>query len=116
MKLFNYEEAPLREAEEGARGVKVRWLIASETGAENFYMRLFEVSAGGWTPLHSHPWEHEIFVLEGNGIAQGSSDEKAFGKGDVIFIPSGELHQIRNSGSNSLKFLCLIPSERLKKE
>ncbi len=114
MKLFSHEEVPLQDAGEGSRGVKVRWLITSETGAENFYMRLFEVSPRGSTPLHSHPWEHEVFVLKGTGLVRGGSAEKAFKKGDVIFILPAEQHQFSNPGSKPVQFLCLIPSERLR--
>jgi quercetin dioxygenase-like cupin family protein len=65
------------EAEEGALKVKVRWLITKEIGAENFAMRLFEIEPGGYTPLHSHPWEHEVFILEGEGVVIGENKERA---------------------------------------
>lgn len=97
------------DAGEGTRGVKVRWLITEETGARNFAMRLFEVEPGGYSPLHSHPWEHEIFILEGEGIAIGEDGARPLKEGDVIFIPPGERHQLKNTGEEKLMFLCLIP-------
>ena len=72
-------------------------------------MRLFEVEPGRYSPLHSHPWEHEIFILEGEGVAIGGEEEKTIKKGDVIFIPPEERHQLRNTGEEKLSFLCLIP-------
>ena len=50
---------------EGASKVKVRWLITKEMGAKNFAMRVFEIEPDGYSPLHKHPWEHEVFILEG---------------------------------------------------
>ncbi|MEM2904783.1 MAG: cupin domain-containing protein [Candidatus Bathyarchaeia archaeon] len=114
MRVFSHKDVPLQVAEEGAQGVKVRWLITSETGAPNFYMRLFEVSPGGSTPFHSHPWEHEVFVLEGRGLAQGPISTHPIQEGDVIFTSPGEEHQFRNNGEQPLRFLCLIPSEKFR--
>jgi len=109
MKKFNYMDVEPESLEEG-KGVKRRWLITRETGAENFFMRLYEVEPGGFTPLHSHPWEHEVFILEGEGVAVGGSEECELREGDVLFIPSGEPHQLRNESDKILKFLCLIPA------
>ena len=53
---------------EGAEGVAIQWLIGKDDEAENFAMRLFEVQPGGHTPLHTHPHEHEVFVLDGRGV------------------------------------------------
>ena len=108
MKVYNYREVKA-EKPEGGEKIKIRWLITKETGAENFAMRLFEVEPGGFSPLHSHPWEHEIFVLEGEGIVLGGGEKKPIGEGDVIFIPPNETHQLRNTGRKVMKFLCLIP-------
>ncbi|MEM3553827.1 MAG: cupin, partial [Candidatus Bathyarchaeia archaeon] len=72
MKVFHYSEVKPEEAiEEGASKLKVRWLITREIGAPNFAMRLFEMEPGGHSPLHTHPWEHEVFILEGEGVVVG---------------------------------------------
>lgn len=109
MKVLNYLDVKSEAVEEGAKGARVRWLITKEVGARNFAMRLFEIDPGGHTPLHSHPWEHEIFILEGEGEVLGGDEVKRIGPGDVIFIPPDERHQIRNTGKGVLKLLCLIP-------
>ncbi|MEM2609856.1 MAG: cupin domain-containing protein [Candidatus Bathyarchaeia archaeon] len=110
MKVFHYTEVKAEEArEEGASKLKVRWLITKEVGASNFAMRLFEMEPGGHSPLHSHPWEHEIFILEGEGTLVGPEGERKFKPGDVIFVPPNEKHQFRNDGKQTVKFLCLVP-------
>ena len=68
MKIFHYQDVEAKDAEEGALKLRVRWLITKEMGASNFAMRLFEMKPGGYSPFHSHPWEHEVFVLEGEGL------------------------------------------------
>jgi quercetin dioxygenase-like cupin family protein len=109
MKVFQYKGIKAKDADEGASRLKVRWLITKETGAENFAMRLFEMKPKGYSPFHSHAWEHEVFILEGEGIVVGGEHKKKFKVGDVIFIPPNEKHQFKNNGKKTAKFLCLVP-------
>jgi len=109
MKVFSYQNIEAKDADEGASKLKVRWLITKEMGAPNFAMRLFEMEPKGHSPLHTHPWEHEVFILEGEGTVIGGTEEKKFSPGDAIFIPPNEKHQFRNDGKKAVKFLCLVP-------
>ena len=94
---------------EGAKDVEIRWLISKDDGAEKFAMRMFEIKSGGFTPLHSHPHEHEVFVLEGEGVFVCEGEEYELGKEYVIFVPGDKEHQFKNTGDSVLRFLCLIP-------
>ena len=95
---------------EGAKDAEIRWLISKEDGAKNFSMRIFEIQPGGHTPLHTHPHEHEIFVVEGQGVFVFEGEEHQFEKDYVIFVPGGKEHQFRNTGNSILRLLCLIPA------
>jgi len=109
-KHVHYTDVDLEEpSEQGIKDMKVRWLISKKDGAENFAMRLFEVKPGGYSPLHQHDWEHEVFILEGNGTVKNKTHEESFKQGDVFFVPPMEWHQFVNTGDKTLKFLCLIP-------
>jgi len=109
MKLISSTSVEAKEANEGASKLKVRWLITEEIGAPNFAMRLFEMAPNGFSPKHTHPWEHEVFILEGEGTVLGGKEERKFKAGDAIFVPPDELHQFRNTGNKTVKFLCLVP-------
>ena len=109
MKIFHYHEVEAKDAEEDASKLRVRWLITKELGAENFAMRMFEMEAGGYSPFHSHPWEHEVFILEGEGLVVGEDEKRKFRAGDAILIPPNEKHQFKNNGKKTVEFLCLIP-------
>jgi quercetin dioxygenase-like cupin family protein len=95
---------------EGSHGCNVRWLVGEKDGAPNFAMRQFEVAPGGYTPRHFHPYEHEIFVLEGNGEVIDGSTPRSLKAGDVVLVQPDEVHQFRNTGNAPFKFLCLIPN------
>jgi len=113
MKMAHYKEIPPDPVgEEGASGITVRWVISEKDEAPNFSMRVFEVESGGYSPYHKHPWEHEVFILEGRGSLVQGGEEFPFSKGDVIFIPSGEEHQLKNTSEEKLEFICLIPNPK----
>jgi len=74
-------------------------------------MRLFELEPGGMTPLHHHPWEHEVFILEGVCRLIIGGDERPIGAGYAVYIPPNIRHSFINAGEGVLKFLCLIPHQ-----
>jgi len=92
-----------------AEGVDLRWVISKSDGAPNFAMRVLEVHPGRATPHHQHEWEHEVFVIEGQGLVRGSQGDRPIHYGSVVFVPGNEMHQFVNQGSEVLRFLCLIP-------
>ena len=112
-KAVHYTEVNVENVrEEDSKGVSVRWLITKDDGADNFAMRLFEVEPEGYTPFHSHDWEHEVFVLEGKGLVLCGDSEKEISEGYVVFIPPNVKHCFKNTGNKKLRFLCLIPYKK----
>jgi quercetin dioxygenase-like cupin family protein len=95
-------------------GVTMRVVIGPEEGAPYFNMRVFEVQPGYAAPHHSHWWEHEIFVLSGQGVVKTDQGDLPIQHGSTVLIPGGEMHQIRNAGDGVLRFICLIPQEWLQ--
>ena len=111
MKVQNTQAIEQQSVEmEGAVGCRVRWLLSESDGTPSFAMRQFEVAPGGHTPRHSHPYEHEVYVLEGEGEVYEDDRPHAIGPGDVILVVPDEVHQFKNTGDTPLKFLCLVPN------
>ncbi len=108
MIVKDYRETEASPSEE-CQGVTLRWVIGKNEGAPRFAMRIIEVHPGQATPLHRHWWEHEVYVLSGSGSVQGEQGEHAIREGTVVFVPGEEEHQFRNSGSEVLRFICLVP-------
>lgn len=84
-------------------------LIGPEQGAKNFVMRLFTMEVGGCSPYHTHPWEHEVFVLSGNGMVRSIDKKTAVSTGDFVYVPGNEEHQFLNAGEEPFEFLCIVP-------
>ncbi|MFP4396182.1 MAG: cupin domain-containing protein [Anaerolineales bacterium] len=93
-----------------AEGIGIRWLISEEEGAPNFAMRVIELAPGVVFDPHHHPYEHEIYVLEGAGVV--TDDEGDVGEmrpGVALYVPPDAVHGYRNPGDATLKFICVIP-------
>ena len=106
MKVSNYlDTKPIQVL----AGVVKREVITADDGAPHFCMRVFELEPGSSIPLHSHPWEHEIFVLSGQGVALSEDGETQVVKENVIFVPPNERHGFINNGNEVLRFICVIP-------
>jgi quercetin dioxygenase-like cupin family protein len=114
MMIRNFQQVPQQPVEmEGATGCQVRWLVGPDQGAPNFAMRQFEVAPEGHTPKHHHPYEHEVYVLEGEGLILEGEQQRPLRAGDVVLVAPDEVHQFRNTGPQPLKFLCLVPNSAM---
>ena len=104
----DYREVAAEAAQEG---ISIRWVIGRPEGAPNFALRVIEFAPGAVFVPHQHPYEHEIFVLEGEGVAQGADGEVAMRPGVALYIPPNEVHGYRNTGAGPLRFICVIPHQ-----
>jgi quercetin dioxygenase-like cupin family protein len=102
MKVSNYLET---EPTEEVPGALKREVITEKDGAPNFAMRVIEVKPGGSSPSHSHPWEHEVFILSGQGVVKGEQGESQIKTESVIYIAPDEKHCFVNNGNEPLRFV-----------
>ena len=90
----------------------IRWLIAAKEGAPNFAMRVIEIKRRGEKiPLHRHDYEHEIFIIEGQGNVLSTGGAKPVAYGNFVYVPAGEEHGFRNTGDKPFRFICVIPKQ-----
>lgn len=110
MPVIRGEDIAKREVIDGAKGVHMQEFITAKDGAPTFALRVFEVAPGGFTPHHAHPWEHENFVLEGEGeLVNPDATTTQLRVGDAAFVPSLQKHQYRNTGKGIFRLICCIP-------
>jgi len=111
MIVQKYDEVKAMNVQmDGVEGVSIRWLLGQESQAPNFYLRRFEIAPGGHTPFHNHPWEHEIYVLNGKGRLNTVGKSFPMEKDTFALVQPGEDHQFENIGDTVFSFLCLIPT------
>jgi mannose-6-phosphate isomerase-like protein (cupin superfamily) len=50
-------------------------------------------------------------VIEGKGELYHAGETSTIGPGSVAYLPADTDHQFRNTGSEPLKFICIVPRE-----
>lgn len=91
-----------------ADGSEIRELLAYRNSSIR-HQSLAEarLTPGQATTPHYHPKTEEIYyILAGVGRMQLGAEVREVAPGDAIAIPPGVAHQITNSGSELLRFLC----------
>lgn len=96
---------------DGTDRVTMSIMVGQEDRAPNFAMRHILVEPGGHSPRHSHDYEHEVFVVDGEGTVLLDGEDRPIRTGDVVFVPADEEHQFR-AGEAGLSFLCMVPVAR----
>ncbi len=96
----------------GASEVQMQTLCGPDDGCPNFAMRKFSLAPGGFTPMHKHDFEHEVYILAGEGSVYGNGKHQKISAGDVLYMPANEPHQFKtDAGAKSpLEFLCMVPA------
>lgn len=86
-------------------------LIGPDQGWGDHVMRQMELEAGGYSPLHAHPWPHINYVVSGQGTIEMDGEIQSVTAGDYAFIPADTIHQFKNSGDKTFTFLCIVPKD-----
>jgi quercetin dioxygenase-like cupin family protein len=97
---------------EGAYGIYKQIPLSRESGAPTFSFRVFTIEPGGHTPLHTHPFEHMNYIIEGEGSLTFQGKKHNVKKGDFALVLPGEEHQYINvSPDKPMVMICAVPKE-----
>ena len=61
-----------------------------------------EIQDGKTSSHHIHPWEHEIYIIEGAGTLVCDGKDYPVKEGDALFIPGDVDHYTLNNGGQGL--------------
>lgn len=89
----------------------MKTLVGGDEGWDSHVMRVLTLEAGGYSPLHKHPWPHINYVLEGEGEIEIEGHIEAVSAGSYAYIPQDSMHQFRNKGNVAFKFICIVPTK-----
>ena len=116
MKIAHYTKYKTTNVTDyGSEDTTIRVFI-TEDEAPNFIMRRFDIHPNGRIGVHSHPAEHEIYVIKGNMLLlDANHNESSVREGDFIFISPNEKHGYRNNSGETCSFICTIPKPKNEK-
>jgi quercetin dioxygenase-like cupin family protein len=104
------DHSPQVKENKDMKGVRFYPMLTARDGTPNFSMRLFEIGPGGYTPRHSHEWEHEVYVIKGDGHVFKDDEKTRIEKDDFIFVKPSELHQFC-AGEKGMSIICVVPNK-----
>ena len=109
MKLLRTDQVEAMNVDE-AGTMRVRWMLAKNVDAPNFYMRMIEVQPDSATEYHTHPWEHEVYMVAGKCEVQDADGNRTeLTPGMFAYVAPNEKHQLINIGDSLMQFICVIP-------
>ena len=105
MDIHNINDVPAFTTKDGS---VIRELLAHRNSViSKQSLAEARVAPGLETQPHYHPLTEEIYyILQGVGEMKIGKEMQPVGPGDAIAIPPGAIHTIRNSGEQTLLFLC----------
>ncbi len=81
-------------------GVTKQVPVGLADGTPTMSLRVFTLEPGGYTPYHSHPWEHINYILDGRGVmVDADGKELPIKAGDYALVLPDEMHQFRNTAN-----------------
>lgn len=72
-------------------------------------VRVFRLKPGGFTPKHSHDWEHVNYIIKGRGKLTIDGEANELSAGDFAFVPPNANHQFENPFDEEFEFICIVP-------
>ncbi|MCH7800543.1 MAG: cupin domain-containing protein [Chloroflexi bacterium] len=84
-------------------------ILGPEDGVPNYVMLYVQHAPGASSAHHTHPWEHQAFIVEGSGILWVDGNEYPIKSGDAVLVPPGSEHHFTNTGDVMLSRVTVNP-------
>lgn len=100
---------------DGAKALKlpgrnIKFVVTQKTcGIKNMNGGITEIGVKSQLPEHSHNSQEEaMYFIKGKGEAVLNGEGANVNPGDIFYVPAGEIHTVRNIGSEALVFFFLF--------
>jgi len=105
----NIVEEPWQQFPAHFGGALSKALVApSTTGSGLLDYRISTYAPMAYVERHVHKVQEQVYhILDGEGLMELDGEKRVVRKNDVIFIPPGCWHSIRNTGLGQLTFIVV---------
>ena len=117
--VSSFDYAPFDESDPDDFRPNSRWAVLVDPGGDpaarvdDITLIVEEIAPGDRIPLHTHPINEVIVILEGSAEVTLGDDAKRVGPDSVVFIPAGTPHGTRNTGTTPIRLHAMFPSEQI---
>ena len=114
MKIISLDQVDKSKVEmDGASGAWKQVPLSKKDGAPVYAYRVFTLEPDGYTPYHTHDFEHMNYIIEGEGaLIDENGSERQLKAGDFALVKPNEKHQYKNtSNSKIFRMICGVPND-----
>lgn len=76
-----------------------------DAGEDQLAVTIVDVAIGGKQRLHNHPEVQVYVIIAGRGQMQVGDDIEDVQAGDLVYIPSNQMHGIENTSDTVLSYV-----------
>lgn len=116
--VSSFDYVPFDESDPDDFRPSSRWavLVDPDVAAghvDDITLIVEHIAPGDRIPLHLHPINEVIVILEGDAeVTLGEATERVT-PGSVVFIPAGTPHRTVNAGASPVRIYAMFPSEQI---
>jgi quercetin dioxygenase-like cupin family protein len=109
--VFKIQDVPFIESPDGAS--RDSFLVNEETcGAQQYTAGLYFVRPGAHNRADKHPGQEELYyIFAGRGTVVVDGEPHEIEAGDVVFIPDGAVHFLKNDSAETLGLFWAIATK-----
>ena len=96
-------------------GFERRELVSGELGAESLTVAHATLHPDGGAPLHTHPTEEAMVILEGEAVAWLGDDEVVVSRGQTVLAPAGVKHGFVNRSGKPVRIMAIFPTGKVER-
>ena len=117
--ISRYDYTPFDESDPDDYRPESRWAVlvdpggTSEKHVDDITLIVEVIAPGDRIPLHTHPMNEVIVILEGGPEVTLGDETREVGPGTVVFIPAGTPHSTRNATTAPVRVHAMFPSEQI---
>lgn len=76
-----------------------------DAGEDQLAVTMVDIEPGAKQRLHNHPEVQVYVIIAGTGQMQVGDDTQTVNPGDLIYIPTNQMHGIENTGDSTLSYV-----------
>lgn len=112
-KIIYADQEPI---DDGDPGVSAMRLVGAPKGAKNITCGVATFQPGAAIPMHTHPCEETVVMIEGQATAHVDGKEFKLGKFDTTFVPPLVPHCFVNHSDEKMVFAYFYPDVNVSRD